>query len=700
MDCLGSKPRITLALAIALLLAMSAHAERIMEKINRGLVAVPVSGGTYLSWRLFGTEPYDLAFNVYKGAEKLNASPLAAGTQFSDMTQGSDAYTVRPVLNGQEGEPSEPARVFTRNYWPIPLQIPAGGNFHGSAYTYSANDASTADLDGDGQYDIVLKWDPSNAQDNSMAGYSGPQVLDGLKLDGTRLWRINLGRNIRSGAHYTQFMVYDLDGDGRAEVVCKTAPNTMDGVGQYLHLGPAAAADHNADYTNSLGRVLLGPEYLTVFDGLTGKELATVNYVPGRGKLDAWGGVGGNAGNDSYGNRPDRFTACIAYLDGRRASVVMGRGYYGRTVLAAWDWRDGKFTSRWVFDSQDDLNPYSGQGAHGISVADVDADGRDEIVFGAMTLDDDGRGLYTTGLRHGDALHVGDLDPLRPGLEVYMIHENEGAGNTSPGSELHNARTGEVYWRTAVGADVGRGVAADVDASHPGDEYWGAGSLLDAAGKRVGESPGSANFAVWWDGDLMRELENGTSITKVGGGTLLNAGGCASNNSSKSTPSLTADLFGDWREEVMWRSSDNRELRIYTTTIPTQYRFHTLMHNPAYRMAVAWQNVAYNQPPHVDFHLGSGMAFPPPKPGIVTDAALTIAKPHGDRARHAQGRMLRVTGGGSIDLPWGFREPGRIVSLRDAFGRVRARGIPVLGRLHPIESIPDGTYFLQSEPGN
>jgi rhamnogalacturonan endolyase len=674
------------------------HAERFMENINRGLVAVPIPGGTYLSWRLFGTESYTTGFNVYKGSTKLNPTLLTDATIFTDITPGSGLYTVRPVLNDQEGLVSEHARIFTKNYWPIPLQLPPSGVFHGNAFSYSANDASTADLDGDGQYDIVLKWDPSNAQDNSIAGYSGPQILDGLKMDGTLLWRINLGRNIRSGAHYTQFMVYDLDGDGHAEVVCKTAPNTMDGTGQFIHLGPAATADHNADYTNALGRILTGPEYLTIFDGLTGKELATVNYVPGREKIGAWGGVGGNGGNDSYGNRPDRFTACIAYLDGQRPSVIMGRGYYGRTVLAAWDWRGGKLTSRWIFDSKDDQNPYSGQGAHGISVADVDADGKDEIIFGAMTLDDDGTGMYTTGFRHGDALHVGDLDPKRPGLEVYMIHENEGNANTSPGSEMHSAKTGEVYWKTAIGTDVGRGVAADVDAAHDGDEFWGAGNLLDTQGKSIGGTPGSQNFVVWWDGDLMRELENGTSISKVGAGTLLNATGCSSNNSTKSTPSLTADLFGDWREEVMWRSADNKELRIYTTTIPTQYRFYTLMHNPEYRMAVAWQNVAYNQPPHVDYYLGTGMSFPPPKPGIVTDATLALTTPLNGRVQHVAGHMLRVHGSREIALPWGYSSDRQIVTLRDSFGRIKAKARPDHGYLHGTANLPIGTYFLESDP--
>jgi rhamnogalacturonan endolyase len=698
----GITMAIRLAFSWVLLLVCLAQAQRVMESINRGLVALPVTGGTYLSWRLFGTEPYDMGFNVYKGTTKLTATPLVGATIYTDNSGGTGTYTVRPVINGQEGTVSENARVFTNNYWSVNLDTPPSGSSHGESYSFSeathgANDGSVGDLDGDGNYDIVLKWDPSNAKDNSQDGYTGPQLLDGIKLDGTKLWRINLGPNIRSGAHYTQFMVYDFDGDGRAEVICKTAPGTKDGTGAFLKMGPAATADNTKDYTNSLGRVLDGPEYLTVFDGLTGKELATVDYLPGRGDVGNWGGVGGNGGNDSKGNRVDRFTACVAYLDGVYPSVVMGRGYYGRTALTAWDWRDGKLTRRWAFDSKDGTNPNSGQGAHGISVADVDDDGKDEIIFGAMTLDDDGSVLYNTTFRHGDALHVGDLDPSKPGLEVYMIHENEGNAMSSPGSELHNAKTGEVYWKTAVGEDVGRGMSADIDATKLGDEFWGAGNLLDTKGANIGTSPSSTNFAMWWDGDLNRELEDGTSIKKGNGTTLLTGTGCHDNNSTKSNPVLTADLFGDWREEVIWRTSDNKQLRIYTTTIPTEYRFYTLMHNPEYRMAVAWQNVAYNQPPHVDYYLGVGMTFPPPKRNMAVGNKVSVFKKTAASPHIFGGKLLRITGGTRIALPWGYKNSHQVISLRDAFGKLRARGMPNKGELNVPNGIPGGMYYIDAE---
>jgi len=440
----------------------------------------------------------------------------------------------------------------------------------------------------------VLKWEPNNAKDNSQSGYTDNVYLDAYKLNGTRLWRIDLGRNIRAGAHYTQFMVYDLDGDGKAEVACKTADGTRDGKGNVI-------GNPNADYRNSSGYILSGPEYLTVFDGQTGAAITTVDYDPPRGNVSSWG--------DNYGNRVDRFLACIAYLDGQRPSLVMCRGYYTRSVLVAWDFRNGRLTKRWVFDGNN-YSGYNGQGNHNLSVADVDGDGRDEIIYGACTIDDNGRGLYTSGLGHGDALHVGDLNPNRPGLEIWSCFESSG------GAALRDARTGEVLFRWHRSSDTGRACAADITASSPGAELWAAGSpLFSCTGQNIGTAPSQINFAIWWDGDELRELLDGITISKYGVGTLFTATGCASNNGTKSTPCLQADLLGDWREEVIFRTSDNRYLRIYTTTATTNRRIYTLMHDPVYRLGIAWQNVAYNQPPHTSFFIGAGMAEPP-KPNI------------------------------------------------------------------------------------
>ncbi len=570
---------------------------RQMENLDRGVVAVKVSNGVFISWRVLGTETTNVTYNLYRDSVKI--TNITGASNYVD-TAGttSSKYSVSAVVNGYEQAISPAVSVWGSNYLQIPLQIPAGGTTpDGVAYTYSANDCSVGDLDGDGQYEIVLKWDPSNAKDNSQSGYTGNVYIDAYKMNGKRLWRVDLGKNIRAGAHYTQFMVYDLNGDGKAEMACKTSDGTKDGIGNVI-------GNTSADYRNSSGYVLSGSEYLTIFDGNTGKALYTENYEPGRGTVSSWG--------DSYGNRVDRFLACIAYLDGVHPSLVMCRGYYTRAVLVAYDWNGSTLTKRWTFDSNSSGNSgYAGQGNHNLSVADVDEDGKDEIIYGSCTIDDSGKGLYNTGLGHGDSMHLGDLDPNRPGLEVWSCHENA-AGNGGVGASFRDAKTGSVIFKFGASDDVGRACSADLTSQYPGEEVWAAGSpLYSCTGQNIGSAPGQKNFAIWWDGDELRELLDGTSITKYGGGTLLSAGSCASNNGTKSTPCLQADILGDWREEAIWRTSDNKYLNIYTTTDLTSRRIYTLMHDPVYRLGIAWQNVAYNQPPHTGFFLGSGMATPP-----------------------------------------------------------------------------------------
>jgi rhamnogalacturonan endolyase len=590
-----------------------------VERLDRGLVAVRLdSNRVYLGWRLFGTDPAATSFNIYRNNRKINRRPLTGATNYVDSTAESGVYIVKPVLFGIEQAASRPAGLWADSYLDIPLQIPPGGTTPaGEAYTYVANDCSAGDLDGDGEYEIILKWDPTNAKDNSQSGYTGNVYLDAYKLNGNRLWRIDLGRNIRAGAHYTQFMVYDLDGDGKAEVACKTADATIDGKG--VVIGDAAA-----DYRNAGGYVLAGPEFLTVFNGETGAAMATADYVPARGSVAAWG--------DNYGNRVDRFIAAVAYVDGVRPSLIMGRGYYTRLVRAAWDWRNGQLSLRWTFDSDTLHMNYRGQGNHQMTIGDVDGDGKQETVNGSSVIDDNGVGLWANAMGHGDALHMSDLDPDRPGLEIWQPYESP-RGNGSVGAALVDAKTGErIFTVTEATADVGRGLAADIDPRYKGYEMWASrGGLYTAKGVEIGTVKPSQNFAIWWDGDLSRELLDGTTIQKWDYLTatrtnLLAPAGLASNNGTKATPGLSADLLGDWREEVIFRSADNSFLRLYTTTIPTEHRIYTLMHDLQYRTAIAWQNSAYNQPPHPGFYLGTDMApAPVPEVGYVKDIVPPVA---------------------------------------------------------------------------
>ncbi|HET9502703.1 MAG TPA: T9SS type A sorting domain-containing protein [Hymenobacter sp.] len=624
-------------LALPLLLATPAHAQRYVEKLGRSVVAMRTDANTvFVSWRLLGTDPAGLAFNVYRGTTKLNAAPLTGATNLTDATTSTATYTVRPVLNGVEQAASAAASPWADKFLRIPIQRPAGGTTpDGVAYTYSANDASVGDVDGDGEYEIILKWDPSNAKDNSQSGYTGNVYLDAYKLDGTRLWRIDLGRNIRAGAHYTQFMVYDLDSDGKAEVACRTADATIDGAGVVI-------GNANADYRNSAGYVLSGPEFLTIFNGQTGAAMATTNYLPARGTVSSWG--------DNYGNRVDRFLATVAYLDGVRPSLVMGRGYYTRLVRVAWDWQGGQLTQRWNFDSNNAGNSsYVGMGNHQLTVGDVDGDGRDEVVNGASAIKSDGTGLYSNGLGHGDALHMSDMDPTRPGQEVWQCHETPSQYGQY-GLEMRDARTGQPLWGVpGGGADVGRALAADIDPAHPGYECWGSvGGLYTSKGVQIGTTKPTTNFAVWWDGDLSRELldagYNATTdvatvrlekwVPPTGGaanGSLQRLltpstvadGDAQTNNGTKANPCLMADILGDWREEILLRARDNQSLLLYSTTALTTVRQYTLMHDAQYRVAVAHENSAYNQPPHPSFFLGNGMA-PAPTPDIMLAATATL----------------------------------------------------------------------------
>ncbi|MHB9140628.1 MAG: rhamnogalacturonan lyase family protein [Paludibacter sp.] len=628
--------KITLLLSFSILFSLPFSKlnaiTRQMEYLDRGLVAVKISSGVYLSWRFLGTDNIATGFNIYRNNTLVNSSPITTSTNYSDASGTmTSIYKVLPVLNGVEDTSGVKTVIsWAQQYKTIQLNRPARGitepNKYGSTgkaasgsfptgqpYGYSPNDCSVGDVDGDGEYEIIVKWDPSNSQDNSYYGITGNVYIDAYKLDGTFMWRIDLGKNIRAGAHYTQFLVYDFDGDGLAEVICKTAPGTIDGTGKNVIMN---SDNPDADFrsldttqitgSKMLGTVLNGPEYLTLLDGKTGAELNTIAYNPPRGSLSSWG--------DSYGNRSDRFLACVAYLDGVHPSSVMCRGYYARTTLVSYNVQDKKLVQNWMYDSASSSGlSAAGQGNHNLSVADVDNDGKDEIIYASCAFDDNGTVLYRTGLGHGDAMHVSDMNPDRPGLEVWDVHEESAA--FSKGYEMHDAATGEIIWSGAITADNGRGMAGDIDSRYPGFEMWSTGGTgtYTCKGVQLSTSKPSTNFRIYWDGDLQDELLDGTTISKWNPLTsktsnLLSPSGLSSCNSTKKTPNLSADILGDWREElILWDTSDSSKLRIYTTTTPTGNRLFTLMHDPVYRLAIAWQNAAYNQPPHLGFYIGGGL---------------------------------------------------------------------------------------------
>ena len=556
------------------------------EKLSRGLIGIPTEEGMYFSWRMTLEDAAGLQFDLYRssggGAEvKLNKEPIDRTSDFLDRTVD---YTVdnRWTLKATTGEVATWTRLKgeKRNpYLSIPVCKPEDGEIAGESFTYTANDCSVGDLDGDGEYEIILKWSPSNSKRPPQRGFTGNTYLDAYKMDGRRLWRIDLGPNVRSGAATTNFLVFDFDGDGCAEICCKTGDGTVDGLGH--RIGDAQADWRTWDKKSpTYGKIVNGPEYLTVFEGRTGKELDSKEYIPTRYPLDGWGGVGGNCGNDNTGGRSDRFTAGVAFLDGKTPSPIMVRGWYGRTVVAAWTFTNGALKHTWTFDSAaPGWEAYSGMGNHSVTVADFDGDGCDEICVGAMTVDHDGKGLFTTGLRHGDALHAGRFIPSRQGMQVFGVHENEGDNEIvkrTPAVAMFDGATGEIIWQDGLGQDAGRGVAADIDPRYDGAECW-----CNIGGLRRGDTgeiisnrkPDSCNFTIYWDADPLAELLDHVSISKWNWNAestdlLLKAEGVVSNNGTKGNPCLSGDILGDWREEVIWPSEDQTELRIYSTTIP------------------------------------------------------------------------------------------------------------------------------------
>jgi len=639
-----------------------------MEKLDRGIVALPSKSGTgnFVSWRFLGYDSENTRFDLIRNGTVVATDLVVTNYEDRDWNRlsGDDCeYQVVAKVDGEVKETSQPVKAWTTIFKQLKLDRPATGANGG---TYSPSDCSTGDVDGDGQYEIIVKWDPNNAKDNSQSGITDNVYIDCYKLDGTKLWRIDLGRNIRAGAHYTQFQVYDYDGDGKAEMMCKTAPGSLDGKGNYVNQAATEAAIKNVSgtalYRNSDGKITGGQEWLTVFKGETGEAIHTIFYNPNRNATYGgaasgtfnWDDRSGRSDYASYGNRGERYLAATAYLGGpdSNPSAIFSRGYYTYAFIWAVDFDGEQLHQRWfsshksktsyqvtTYDADgkgtsvtlSGKNPTSGGGSrtmygngnHNLSIGDVDGDGRDEIIWGAAALDDDGKLLYATGFGHGDAIHLGKMDPDREGLQLFQVHESKG----TYAWDLHDAATGEILWKGGTsGEDNGRGLAADIVAGSRGYEFWSSCGGFDASsknrnpfnvqtGKQVGSTTPSMNFRIYWDGDVQDELLDGTNISKYGangnittlgvnGRNISNLGKPASCNGSKSTPCLSADLFGDWREElILWSTSDYATLNIYTTTISTEHRVPTLMHDHTYRMGICWQNTAYNQPPHLGYYL-------------------------------------------------------------------------------------------------
>ncbi|MDY0910029.1 rhamnogalacturonan lyase [Microbacterium sp. CFBP9034] len=716
-----------------------------LEALDRGLVAVSTSDGVFLSWRLLAPEAGPAtdtglsgpSFAVFRDGERI--ATVDDSTNYADAAGTADSvYTVAPAWHDVVGTQAEGVSAWEAGYYDLPLRKPADGvTPAGEAYTYAANDAAVADVDGDGAYEFVVKWDPSNSKDVSQKGYTGPVFIDTYEFDGTLLNRLDLGLNIRAGAHYTQFMVSDFDGDGRAETMLKTAPGTTsiryaaDGTvvsEQPITMLPAdleagyratddyrmSAADYRShlievfqgwsehpevvaghwpatleqawgipvaheyplseahaaeltdyfigvyaparsarnDLTTFEGFIVDGPEYLSVFDSATGEELETVAYEPGRGDDGLlWGDYA--MSRIEPGNRVDRFLAGVAYLDGTHPSAIFARGYYTRSTVAAYDWDGEHLSQRWFVDSghvpmtnpfndgphgRDGTDPEYGrlttQGFHSLSAADVDGDGKHEIVYGAATLDDDGGLLYssfdelpegsaapgeTVRLGHGDAMHVTDIDPNRPGLEIWTAHE--GATFAPYGSAMRDAATGEVLFGSYSGRDTGRSMIGDVRTDSPGAEVWASmpngtegSGLLSATGAPLSPTTPGTNQSIRWAADLTTQIVDGAlevtpTIRDWTRGVVLTADGTRTNNGTKGNPSLVADVLGDWREELLVRTADSSALRIYTSTEVTNHKLTTLMHDVQYRAEAARQNTTYNQPSYTSYYLGSDMDF-------------------------------------------------------------------------------------------
>lgn len=613
--------KILLLIVSVLLCVTPVAAQRMMENLNRGLVAMKKGNGVYLSWRLLGQEWYDVNYNVYRDGTRLNADPLITSNYFDASGTTASTYTVRAVVRGVEQEDCEAVTPWAAQYLDIPMQPiknAAGTDITGK---YTLNDASAADLDGDGDYELIVKRQNTDFTKANTA-YT---LFQAYTLEGKLLWTLNVGPNMINANHVeTNCMAYDFNEDGKAEVIIRLTDGSIlpDGttVGNAsVNYRPASYSDGNTVYQTQ------GDEWLYVLEGETGAVIdnvkfdETTNNLARRSAAFWW-----NNNSKAYGHRANKFHFGAPYLDGRKPSIYVGRGCYTNIHMATFDLVDNKLQLRWTYANDNSGSKFYGQGYHNFSIVDVDEDGRDEICHGNMVIDEYGKELSSTGLGHGDAQHYGDLDPYRKGIEGFRCLED------NPGAVFVDAATNEILFRWMRGNDNGRCLAGNFTDNWPGAELWTTdGKLWSATLSRgadetvANSAPGvTMNFRIYWDGDILEEsfdyvngYDTDGAVYKYGKSSpIFTTSGCATNNHTKGNPCIQADLLGDWREEIVLRTSDNKNLRIYTTTDVTTHRNYTLMHDKQYRQAIYWQMTAYNQPPHVSYFLGNaeGITVPPP----------------------------------------------------------------------------------------
>lgn len=617
-------------------------------------------GHALVSWRLLRTDPAGIGFNVYKSVNfgqevLLNNTPIVNSTCWADTNINPEALNKYRVTFSGSNETlceyyftPQMAQTFYR-------AIALNANVPNTALTYEANDAQVGDVDGDGEMEIILKRQPYDGA-NQGGWRDGTTLLEAYKLDGTFLWQIDMGINIRSGSHYTSFIVYDFNGDGKCEIAFRTSEGTRFGDGKVITDGNGRVNDYRQTDPNgkgwysgrslysTCGLIFDGPEYISIVNGITGSEMARTDNIPR-------GGTGNNYERakywwfywgDDYGNRMDRFFIGAAYLDGipqngvrvANPSLIITRGIYKNWQVWALDFNGSSLTPRWKFDTANGYSSYQAMGSHSLRIADLNGDGYDEILFGSAAISRDGKGLYCTGNGHGDALHVGKFDPTRSGLQVVACYEEENTYTTTGhgyGCTMFNAATGQVIFGHGAGksGDVGRCLVADIDPMSPGCEYWSSlgtgiyscetGALVSTTMPTYKGGGNSYNNAVFWTGSLTRQMLDDVMVqsytpslpwsqkwstwTRVITFSYY-GGGVSSNNSSKANPCYYGDFLGDYREEVIYRSSDNKSIYLFSTNHPTEHRFTYLLDDHTYDMSQAMQNIGYNQPTHLGYYIG------------------------------------------------------------------------------------------------